>query len=189
VVGDPALPPGIGRVLITSAELSGRVRELGRSLERDYAGRVPLLVGVLNGAAVFVADLMRAIAGPVECDFVAVSSYGRGTRSQGVVTIRADLLTPIAGRDVVIVEDVVDTGRTLAELKEMLEARGPRSVRTCALLDKRERREVAVDVDYVGFTIPGQFVVGYGLDLAGLHRNLPYIATVAEPGRARSRRG
>lgn len=98
--------------------------------------------------------------------------------------MRVDLLTPIAGRDVVIVEDVVDTGRTLAELKGMLEARGPRSVRTCALLDKRERREVPVDVDYVGFTIPDGFVVGYGLDLTGLHRNLPYIATVAEPGRA-----
>jgi hypoxanthine phosphoribosyltransferase len=184
VAGDPPLPPGLGRVLIPGAEVARRVRELGRALEQDYAGRVPLLVGVLTGAVVFVADLMRAVTGPVECDFIAVSSYGGGTRSLGVVTIRGDLVTPVVDRDVVIVEDIVDSGRTLAAVKSVLEARGSRSVRTCSLLDKRERREVAVAVDYVGFAIPNEFVVGYGLDLGGLYRNLPCIATVPAPGGA-----
>jgi hypoxanthine phosphoribosyltransferase len=158
------------------------VRALGRSIERDYRDRVPLLLGVLTGAAVFLADLMRQVQGPVECDFIAISSYGSGTRSPGVVTIRSDLRTEVAGRDVVIVEDIVDSGHTLAALRQALLTRRPRSVRTCALLDKWARREVPVEIDYLGFRIPDEFVVGYGLDLAGRYRNLPYIATVSPSG-------
>jgi hypoxanthine phosphoribosyltransferase len=169
-------------VLIGGPEIARRVRALGRSIERDYRGRTPVLVGVLTGAAVFVADLIRQVAGPVECDFIAISSYGSGTRSPGVVEIRSDLRTEVAGRDLVIVEDIVDSGHTLAALGRALEARAPRSVRTCVLLDKWQRREVPVAIDYRGFRIPDEFVVGYGLDLAGLYRNLPYIATVAPPG-------
>jgi hypoxanthine phosphoribosyltransferase len=172
-------PPGVARVLLTADAIAVRVGELGREIARDYAGRTPILVGVLRGAAVFLADLMRAIDGPVECDFIAVSSYGPSTRSSGIVGLTKDLSDPIEGRDVLIVEDIVDTGRTLAYLLRNLETRQPRSLRVCTLLDKVARREVPVPLAYVGFVVPDEFVVGYGLDYAGLHRNLPYLGVLA----------
>lgn len=176
------MPPGIQRVLIPADDLRARVGELGRQIRSDYAGRTPILVGVLKGAVVFLADLMRAVDAPCECDFIAVSSYGASTRSSGIVELTKDLSVPIEGRDVLIVEDIVDTGRTLAYLLRNLETRQPRTVRVCALLDKVSRREVPVALDYVGFPIPDEFVVGYGLDFAGLYRNLPYIGVLDAAG-------
>jgi hypoxanthine phosphoribosyltransferase len=173
--------PGVQRVLIPAAELTARVGEMGRQIREDYAGRTPMLVGVLKGAVVFLADLMRAIDAPCECDFIAVSSYGASTRSSGVVELTKDLSVPIEGRDVLIVEDIVDTGRTLAYLLRNLETRQPGTLRVCTLLDKVSRREVPVPLDYVGFTIPDEFVVGYGLDFAGLYRNLPYLGVLDAP--------
>jgi hypoxanthine phosphoribosyltransferase len=137
-----------------------------------------MLVAVLKGAVVFLADLMRAIEAPCECDFIAVSSYGASTRSSGIVRLTKDLSVSIEGRDVLIVEDIVDTGLTLSYLLRNLETRQPRSLRVCALLDKATRREVPVPLDYVGFTIPDEFVVGYGLDYAGLYRNLRHVAVL-----------
>jgi hypoxanthine phosphoribosyltransferase len=169
-------PPG--RILISEDELRARVVELGAMLARDYERDNPVLVGVLKGALVFMADLVRATRIALTMDFIALSSYAGGTRSSGVVKLAADLSMPIEDRDVVIVEDIIDTGRTVSYLKRNLETRHPRSVRLCALLDKIERREVDVDIDYLGFTIPNLFVVGYGLDHAGLYRNLPYIAAL-----------
>lgn len=175
------MPPGITRILIPAEDLTARVAQLGRQIRADYAGRTPVLVAVLKGAVVFLADLMRAIEAPCECDFIALSSYGASTRSSGVVELTKDLSMPIDGREVLIVEDIVDTGRTLTYLLRNLETRQPESVRVCALLDKEARREVPVSLDYVGFTIPDEFVVGYGLDYAGLYRNLPYVAVLDEP--------
>ena len=172
------MAPGIQRVLIPAVDLTARVGQLGRQIRGDYAGRTPMLVGVLKGAVVFLADLMRAIDAPCECDFIAVSSYGASTRSSGVVELTKDLSAPIEGRDVLIVEDIVDTGRTLAYLLRNLETRQPGTLRVCTLLDKVSRREVPVSLDYVGFAIPDEFVVGYGLDFAGLYRNLPYVAVL-----------
>jgi hypoxanthine phosphoribosyltransferase len=172
------VPSGIRRVLVPADDLKARVAELGRQIRDDYVGRTPMLVGVLKGAVVFLADLMRAIEAPCECDFIAVSSYGASTRSSGIVRLTKDLSVSIEGRDVLIVEDIVDTGRTLAYLVRNLETRQPRSLRVCALLDKAARREVPVTLDYVGFTIPDEFVVGYGLDYAGLYRNLPYVGVL-----------
>ena len=173
---DAAAVPG--RVLISEDELRTRVAELGAALARDYARENPMLVGVLKGALVFMADLVRAMPIALTMDFIALSSYGGSTRSSGVVKLVADLSMPIEDRDVVIVEDIIDTGRTVSYLKRNLETRHPRSVRLCALLDKIERRDVDVDIDYLGFTIPDLFVVGYGLDHGGLFRNLPYIAAM-----------
>jgi hypoxanthine phosphoribosyltransferase len=169
---------GAGRILIGADRLAARVAELGQAIARDYGDRTPILVGVLKGAVVFLADLMRAIDAPVECDFIAVSSYGASTRSSGIVELTKDLSVPIEGRDVVIVEDIVDTGRTLDYLRRNLETRRPRSLRVCALLDKAARREVPVEIHYVGFTIPDAFVVGYGLDFAGRYRNLAHVAVL-----------
>ena len=180
------MPAGIKRILVPAEDLTARVAQLGQQIRGDYAGRTPVLVGVLKGAVVFLADLMRAIEAPCECDFIALSSYGASTRSSGIVELTKDLSVPIEGRDVLIVEDIVDTGRTLAYLLRNLETRQPESVRVCTLLDKAARREVPVSLDYVGFTIPDEFVVGYGLDFAGLYRNLPYVAVldVPDPGPA-----
>lgn len=172
------MPPEIKRVLIPAEDLTARVGQLGRQIRGDYAGRTPMLVGVLKGAVVFLADLMRAVEAPCECDFIAVSSYGASTRSSGIVQVTKDLSVSIEGREVLIVEDIVDTGRTLAYLLRNLETRQPQSLRVCTLLDKAARREVPVPLDYVGFTIPDEFVVGYGLDHAGLYRNLPYLAVL-----------
>ena len=171
-------PAGIKRVLITAGELADRVGELGRQISADYAGREPVLVGVLTGAVVFLADLMRAVDVPLQCELMGVSSYGSASQSSGIVKITTDLAVTIEGRHVLIVEDIIDTGRTINYLRRNLETRHPQTLRICTLLDKIERREVPVDLDYVGFTIPNEFVVGYGLDHAGLHRNLPYLAAL-----------
>ena len=174
----------LGRILISRDEIAARVAELGEAIGRDYAGRAPLLVGVLKGAVVFTADLLRAIPLPAAMDFMAVSSYGSGTRSSGVVRLTADLSVSIEGRDVIIVEDVIDSGRTISYLRRNLATRHPRSLSLCVLLDKVSRREVDVEVDYVGFVIPDEFVVGYGLDYDGWHRNLPDLAALEAVARA-----
>jgi hypoxanthine phosphoribosyltransferase len=167
-----------GRILISEAEIAARVLDLGDTIRRDFAGRAPVVIGVLKGALVFTADLIRAIGLPVTLDFMSVSSYGMGTRSSGVVRLSADLSMSIEGRDVIIVEDIIDTGRTISYLRRNLATRHPRSLALCVLLDKVARREVEVAVDYVGFVIPDEFVVGYGLDHDGLHRNLRDIAVL-----------
>lgn len=172
------MSPEAPSVLLDAGRLAARVRELGAEIAHDYGDRVPVLVGVLQGAVVFLADLMRAIDVPLECDFIAVSSYGAATRSSGIVELTKDLSMPIEGREVLVVEDIVDTGRTLDYLRRNLETRRPRSVRVCTLLDKAARREVPVELHYVGFVIPDRFVVGYGLDHAGRHRNLPHVAVL-----------
>jgi len=168
--------PRPGQVLVAEDELAARVAELGAAIARDYARAAPVLVGVLQGAVPFLADLMRRLPIDVTVDFVRVSSYGAGTTSSGTVRLLVDLTIDIAGRDVLIVDDIVDTGLTLAALKRTFEARRPRSVRTCVLLDKGGRRQADALIDYVGFTIPNVFVVGYGLDYDGLYRNLPHVA-------------
>ena len=169
---------GVRDVLVTASEIERRVNELGVEITRDYAGREPLLVGVLKGVTCFMADLMRHVSLPLSIDFMTISSY-EGDRS-GAVRIVQDLTENIAGRDVLVVEDIVDTGMTLHHLLRQLEARGPVSLKVCALLDKRVRRLVDVRLDYVGFEIPDEFVVGYGLDHYQKLRNLPFIATMGE---------
>jgi hypoxanthine phosphoribosyltransferase len=181
----PPAAPGatgrrVGRVLIPREEIAGRTAELGRAIGRDYAGRAPLLVGVLKGAVIFLADLVRGISTPVALDFMGLASYAGGTRSSGAVRLTADLSVSIEGRDVIIVEDIVDSGRTLDYLRRNFATRRPRSVSVCVLLDKIERREVDVRLDYVGFAIPNRFVVGYGFDFQGLYRGLPDIHVLDE---------
>jgi hypoxanthine phosphoribosyltransferase len=168
----------IGEVLVTADELQRRVGELGEQISRDYAGRSLLLVGVLKGAVFFLSDLMRLIDIPVELDFMAVASYGSATDSSGVVRILKDLDTAIEGRDVLIVEDIVDSGLTLQYLMRNLGSRNPRTLEVCALLNKPERRKVDLPTRYVGFEIPDRFVVGYGLDYEEQHRNLPFVAVL-----------
>ncbi len=170
--------PRPGRVLISEPELRARIAELGAQIARDYAGETPVLVGVLQGAFLFMADLVRAIPADVTTDFIGLASYGGGHRASGQVRIVSDLAMPVEGRHVVVVEDIVDTGLTISYLRRNLEARHPKSLRVCALVDKIERRQVDVRIDYVGFTIPNVFVVGYGFDYGGLHRNLPYVAAL-----------
>jgi hypoxanthine phosphoribosyltransferase len=172
-------PAYIAEILITPERLQTRVAELGAEISNDYAGQDLLLLAVLKGSVLFLSDLMRHIAVPHAIDFMATSSYGTGMESSGVVRILKDLDAPIEGRNVLIVEDIIDTGRTLGYLMRILQARLPRSLRTCALLDKATRREVPVQVDYTGFEIPDKFVFGYGLDYAELYRNLPYVAVLA----------
>ncbi len=167
---------GVATILITEQELQRRIYELGKTLDGRYAGRVPLMVGVLNGAVAFMTDLMRAMTIPVEIDFMAVSSYGNSTKSTGVVRILKDLNNEIAGRDVLVVEDIVDSGLTLQYLLDVLQTRSPASVEVVALLRKVKPDAVPVRVDLVGFDIPDEFVIGYGLDYAGRYRNLPYVA-------------
>jgi hypoxanthine phosphoribosyltransferase len=170
----------VGRVLVTEVALQARVVELGQAITADYAGRRPLLVGVLKGAFMFMSDLARSIALPVEFDFMAVSSYGNATRTSGVVRIVKDLDLDLQGRDVIVVEDIVDSGLTLSYLRRYLEARNPASLEVCALLLREERDAVELDLRYVGFSIPSEFVIGYGLDAAEEFRNLPDIC-VYEP--------
>jgi len=170
--------PRPGRVLITRDELDARIAELGREIARDYGGRRPVLVGVLQGAFLFMADLIRHAPVDLVTDFIGVSSYGPDTQASGEVRLTSDLSTTIEGRDVLIVEDIVDTGLTLAHLRRRLEARRPRSVRACVLCDKPERRRVEVAVDYLGFAIPNVFVVGYGFDFGGLYRNHPHVCVL-----------
>jgi hypoxanthine phosphoribosyltransferase len=169
----------VGRLVVPQDELRARVEELGQEITKDYSGRPPLLVGVLKGAFVFMSDLSRAIDLPVEFDFMAVSSYGSATRSSGVVRIMKDLDLDLTGRDVLIVEDIVDSGLTLAYLRKNLAARDPASLEVCALLVKQGLQRVELDLKYVGFTIPPTFVIGYGLDVDERYRNLPYIAEYA----------
>ncbi|HEY8637987.1 MAG TPA: hypoxanthine phosphoribosyltransferase [Solirubrobacteraceae bacterium] len=170
----------IGEILVQPDDLSRRVRELGVEISRDYEGRNPLLVGVLKGAVFFLSDLMRAIDVPCEVDFMAVASYGSATASSGVVRILKDLDTPIGGRDVLIVEDIVDSGLTLQYLMRNLGARSPASLEVCALLTKPERRKVDLPTRYVGFEIADRFAIGYGLDQGERYRNLPYVAAFRE---------
>jgi hypoxanthine phosphoribosyltransferase len=170
----------IGEVLVTQDELQRRVAELGAEVSRDYAGRTPLLVAILKGAVPFLADLMRHLTVECELDFMAVSSYGSSTDSSGVVRILKDLDAPIADRDVLIVEDIIDSGLTLHYLLRNLQARDPRSIEVCALLTKPERRRVDLPVRYVGFEIPNRFAIGYGLDHAERFRNLSYVAALRE---------
>ncbi len=167
----------LGEVVVSAKEIADRVNELGRQIARDYAGRPPLLVCVLKGAVNFMADLMRAIELPVEIDFMAVSSYGAATKTSGVVRIVKDLDVDLANRDVVIVEDVVDSGLTLNYLRQYLGARNPRSLEVCALLLKEGEQRVEQSLKYVGFTIGADFVVGYGLDVNEKYRNLDAIYT------------
>ena len=174
-------PPEVGDILVQRDELAHRVRELGEEISRDYAGRPLLLVGVLKGAIFFLSDLMRHLDVDCEVDFMAVSSYGSSTDSSGVVRILKDLDASIEGRDVLIVEDIVDSGLTLAYLFRMLRARGPASLEVCALLTKPDRREIDMPIRYVGFEIPNRFAIGYGLDFAERYRNLPYVAVLDEP--------
>ena len=187
-MGTPAsasIEPGLGEVLVTAEELQRRVAELGEQISRDYAGRPLLLVGVLKGAVFFLSDLMRFIDIPVEVDFMAVASYGSATDSSGVVRILKDLDAAIEDRDVLIVEDIVDSGLTLQYLLRNLGSRNPRTLEVCALLTKPERRKVDLPTRYIGFEIPDKFVVGYGLDYAERHRNLPFVAVLESPaGRA-----
>ena len=171
--------PQIGEILVQPDALEQRVRALSDEISRDYAGRDLLLVGVLKGAVFFLSDLMRHIAIPCEVDFMAVASYGSATDSSGVVRILKDLDAPIEGRDVLIVEDIVDSGLTLQYLLRNLGARDPASLEVCALLTKPERRKVELDARYVGFEIPDRFAIGYGLDHAERYRNLPYVAALA----------
>lgn len=165
-------------ILLTEEQLQDKVKELGAQLSRDYRDRNPLLVCVLKGAFIFMSDLAKAIDIPVEIDFMAVSSYGSSTKSSGVVRIIKDLEVSVEGRDVIIVEDIIDSGLTLSYLIDVLERRNARSVAVVALLDKPERRTVPLDIEYKGFTLPDEFVVGYGLDYAEKYRNLPYIAVL-----------
>jgi len=164
------------KTLISEQALQDRIRELGAQIRADYGDTPITCIGVLKGSFVFMADLVRAIGGDVRCEFLGVSSYHGGTRSTGVVRITKDLQRPIEGQHCLLVEDIVDTGLTMDYLLRMLQVRDPRSLKVVTLLDKPSNREVGVETQYVGFTIPDEFVVGYGLDLGELYRNLPYIA-------------
>ncbi len=164
--------------MLSAEEIAARVKELGAQIARDYAGRELVLVCVLKGSFVFAADLARAIDLPLRVDFLGVRSYGEGTESSGVVQITQDLSRPIEHEDVILVEDIVDTGLTIAHLIDLFRTRQPRSVKVCSLLHKPARARVAVNVDYLGFTIEDRFVVGYGLDFAEKYRNLPYIGVI-----------
>ncbi len=167
-------------VLITTDQLQTRIREMGAEITRDYAGRRPELICVLKGAMLFMSDLMRTIDLNLSIDFIAVSSYGKGTNSTGEVRIIKDLDEPLEGRDIILVEDILDTGLTLSYLARSFRSRGATSIRIATLLNKPERRKVEVNPDYCGFNIPDKFVVGYGLDYAERYRNLPYIGVVKE---------
>lgn len=166
------------RVLVSEEEVDARIREIGEQISRDYAGKEVHLVCVLKGGSFFLCELAKRITVPVSLDFMSVSSYGSDTISSGVVKIVKDLDEPIQGKHVLVVEDIVDSGRTLSYLREMMLDRKPESLRICTLLDKPDRRVVDVKVDYTGFSIPDEFVVGYGLDYAQKYRNLPYIGVV-----------
>lgn len=177
-MSDEARADGVARILIDADQIQLRTAELAHVLDEEYGNDVPLLVGVLNGAVAFMTDLMRAMTIPLEIDFMAVSSYGAATQSSGVVRILKDLDQEIEGRRVVVVEDIVDSGLTLQYLLDVLQRRNPRDVRVVALLKKEKPDAIEVPVDQVGFIIPDEFVIGYGLDYAGKYRNLPYVAVL-----------
>jgi hypoxanthine phosphoribosyltransferase len=176
--GKKDLSEDIAEVLVDEVSIHRRVHELGRMISREYAGKDLVLVSVLKGSIVFMADLIRAITVPHEIDFMATSSYGKGTSTSGVVRILKDLNTSIEGRNVVVVEDIIDSGHTLSYLLRILHERQPATLRILTLLDKPERREVDIEVDWIGFSIPNKFVVGYGLDYDEIYRNLPYIGVL-----------
>lgn len=168
----------IEEILVSREEIKKKTEELGKKISEDYNGKDLVLVGVLKGGFVFLADLMREINIPVDMDLISVSSYGSSTRSSGVVRIIKDIDINISGKHVLIVEDIVDTGLTLKHLKELFYTRGPQSVKICTAFDKPSRRKVQIDIDYEGFVIPDKFVVGYGLDYAGKYRNLPDVSVL-----------
>lgn len=172
------LEKDIDHILFSEEQLKARVREIAGQIDRDFAGKEPMLISVLRGSFIFMADLMRSITLPCTVDFMAVSSYGAGTTSSGQVKITKDLSESIEGRDIIVVEDILDSGNTLSYLLQLLQARSPASVRLCTLLDKPSRRTKEVELHYSGFTIPDYFVVGYGLDYAEKYRNLPYIGVL-----------
>jgi hypoxanthine phosphoribosyltransferase len=169
---------GVMKVLLSSDQIQARILEMGKEIAADYQGREPHLVGVLKGACPFMTDLAQAIELPLTLDYIAVSSYGKATKSSGEVKLVKDLDQGLDGRDLVVVEDIVDTGLTLTYLQDILRARNPKSLRTACLLSKPSRRQVDVKVEYIGFTIEDRFVVGYGLDYAEQYRNLPHIAVL-----------
>ena len=168
--------------VVSRQDIATRVTELGQAISRDYAGRRLVMIGILNGAFIFMADLVREIELPIEIDFIRVSSYGSATCSSGAIQCTKDTELALAGKDVLLVEDIVDTGRTLACLKDLFAARKAQSVRICALIDKKERRTVEVTVDYAGFEVAEGFLVGYGLDHAEQHRQYPAIYKIVSPG-------
>ena len=168
----------VARVLLTAEEIQKRVVELGAQISRDYEGKNLVMVSVLKGSVVFMADLMRAVTVPAEIDFMCVSSYGSGTRTSGQVQILKDIGQDLTGKDLLIVEDILDSGVTLSYLSKLLWARNPNSIRLCTLLDKPDRRQAEVQVDYTVFVIPDEFVIGYGVDYAERYRNLPFIGTL-----------
>jgi hypoxanthine phosphoribosyltransferase len=172
------IDPDVEEVLLGSEQVQARVTELGAQLSADYAGRDPVLVSVLKGSIIFLADLVRAMPIPLSIDLMEVSSYGASTESSGQVRILKDLSTSIAGREVIVVEDIIDTGLTLNYLLRYLHDKGPASIRICCLLDKPARRLAEIEIDYRGFTIPDRFVIGYGLDYGERYRNLPYIGVL-----------
>jgi hypoxanthine phosphoribosyltransferase len=172
------LESAVTEILVDEETLRNRVAELGEEISRDYVGRDLLLIGVLKGAVFFMADLMRQLTVPCEIDFMAISSYGASTDSSGVVRILKDLDINIEGREVLVVEDIIDSGLTLSYLMRNLEARQPASLEVCALMTKPERRQIDVPVRYIGFEIPNRFVIGYGLDFAERYRNLPYVGVL-----------
>ncbi len=179
---DPApngrpLPPEVARVLLTEAQLHRRVMELGAQIEHDFEGRDLVVVSLLNGTVMFLSDLIRHLSLPLRLDFIGVSSYGAGTES-GQLVFTKELRLDVRGRDVLLVDDILDTGRTLRRVSEKLLTLGPREIKSCVLLDKPDRRTETVSADYTGFTIPNEFVVGYGLDFAERFRNLPYVAVL-----------
>ena len=172
------LEKDIDHILFSEEQLKARVREIAGQIDRDFAGKEPMLISVLRGSFVFMADLCRAIDLPCTLDFMAVSSYGKGTKSSGQVQITKDLSEDISDRHIIVVEDILDSGNTLSYLLQILQARHPASMKLCTLLDKPDRRIKPVHVDYSGFSIPDEFVVGYGLDFAEKYRNLPYIGVL-----------
>jgi hypoxanthine phosphoribosyltransferase len=167
------------KILIPEDRVDERIAQLGEQISQDYAGRQVHLIGILKGSIFFICELAKRISVPVTMDFMSVSSYGAGTKSSGVVKLIKDLDDPITGKDILIVEDIIDSGRTLNYLLKNLSSRQPASIRLCTLLDKPERREVDVEVDYQGFRIPDEFVIGYGLDYDQRYRNLPYIGVLS----------
>lgn len=167
------------KVLLSEKEVDDRIQAIGEQISRDYAGKQVHLICVLKGGSFFLCELAKRITVPVSLDFMSVSSYGSETKSSGVVKIIKDLDEPIMGKDVLVIEDIVDSGRTLSYLMEMLKDRGPASLKLCTLLDKPDRRVIDVPVDYTGFEIPDEFVVGYGLDYDQRYRNLPYIGVIS----------
>lgn len=168
----------IEEVLVTEEQLRTRIAELGKELAKDYEGKTPIFIGVLKGVITFFADIVRATPIPCEYDFMAVSSYGAATISSGTIDLVKDIRSDIKGRHVVILEDILDTGHTLSFVTKLLMERGPASLKICTLLDKPERRQAPIAADYIGFTIPNKFVVGYGLDYNELYRNIPYIGVL-----------